>query len=438
MALGSTLPSGPASTAVTVTEARLGTIVSPTSSAGGTRTARSVRNRIPEPVLTTLPLGTLFELVGSRLSKRTLPVALASSIRLPVAGNVSPASTSIVSSCAGTTGGEASASGAVASVLATIRSDSGPMVPSRGAITAVAVGRYRNAAAPPTTRASATTASPTTSGVRPMDGRNDRPTGSGRNAPGRSCSMAGVSATTRAAGIAAGARPARFGPPLGGADDRGPRSVAGVVAGPMAEVAIPASVAATPAVAAPAEAVDAGASAPAAAVAPAVERSLSGERPFVLGVATVSLTRVPSASPSSLTAAASGPSPSGLTASGPSASDRSATGSASPDATPDAAAAATAPASASVPDRSSANEDSYSPTVAKIGRPADAASARVAPSPATMESRLPLVSASRARRRKLIRDVATREPYGSTTATRLPSVDRMRAAAEVISSSMSR
>ena len=37
-----------------------------------------------------------------------------------------------------------------------------------------------------------------------------------------------------------------------------------------------------------------------------------------------------------------------------------------------------------------------------------------------------------------MREVATREPYGSTTATRLPSADRMRAAAEVISSSMSR
>ena len=63
--------------------------MSPTSSAGGRLTARSVRNRIPDPVLTTLPLGIVFELVGSRLSNRTLPVALASSIRWPVAGNVS-------------------------------------------------------------------------------------------------------------------------------------------------------------------------------------------------------------------------------------------------------------------------------------------------------------------------------------------------------------
>ena len=148
-------------------------------------------------------------------------------------------------------------------------------------------------------------------------------------------------------------------------------------------------------------------------------RSLSGARAFDLGVATVSLTRVPSVKSSSPMAASS---------SGPSA----------PDATPEATAPARSPASPSVPERSSSNEDSYSPTVAKIGRPADAASARVAPSPATIESRLPLVSASRARRRKLMREVATREPYGSTTATRLPSDDRMRAAAEVISSSMSR
>ena len=274
-----------------------------------------------------------------------------------------------------------------------------------------------------------------TSGVRPIDGRNDRTTGSGRIVPGRSPSMAGVSATTRAAGITAGARPARFASPRGGADERGPRSVVG--AGPARRgspsrsaaaapaVAAPAEVA--PAVAAPAAAADA-ANAPAAAAAPAADRPLSGAvsgrslpdaGPFAFGVATVSLTRVPSASSSP---------PTGAAASGP----------ASPVATPEAAAAAKAPASASVPERSSSNEDSYSPTVAKIGRPADAASARVAPSPATIESRLPLVSASRARRRKLMREVATREPYGSTTATRLPSADRMRAAAEVISSSMSR
>ena len=141
MALGSTFPSGPASTAVTSTEARDGTICSPTSSAGGTVTARSVRNRTPDDVLTTAPRAIVFELVGSRLSKRTVPFALASSIRLPVAGKLSLASTSTVSSWAGTTGERRPDRARVAVVLATIRSDSGPMVASRGAMTAVAVGR---------------------------------------------------------------------------------------------------------------------------------------------------------------------------------------------------------------------------------------------------------------------------------------------------------
>ena len=81
---------------------------------------------------------------------------------------------------------------------------------------------------------------------------------------------------------------------------------------------------------------------------------------------------------------------------------------------------------------------SYSATDAKTGSPADAASARVAGSPATIDSRLSWVSASRASSRKLIRDVATREPYGRTTAIRAASEPRMRAAADVISSSTSR
>src|SRR3954454_22375629 len=59
---------------------------------------------------------------------------------------------------------------------------------------------------------------------------------------------------------------------------------------------------------------------------------------------------------------------------------------------------------------------SYSATVAKAGNPADAARARVAASPATIETRLSCVVASRDRRRKLIREVATRDPYGSTSA----------------------
>jgi hypothetical protein len=63
-------------------------------------------------------------------------------------------------------------------------------------------------------------------------------------------------------------------------------------------------------------------------------------------------------------------------------------------------------ASASVP----ANDDSYSATDPKTGNPADAASARVAGSPAITASCFSLMSASRDRSRKLIRDVATREP----------------------------
>ena len=56
--------------------------------------------------------------------------------------------------------------------------------------------------------------------------------------------------------------------------------------------------------------------------------------------------------------------------------------------------------------------DSYSATDAKTASPAEAARARVAGSPVTIDSRLSWVSASRDRSRKLIRDVATREPYG--------------------------
>ena len=51
---------------------------------------------------------------------------------------------------------------------------------------------------------------------------------------------------------------------------------------------------------------------------------------------------------------------------------------------------------------------------------------------------LVVVSASRDSSRKLIRDVATREPYGRTTAIRGASTSRIRVAAEVISSSTSR
>jgi len=71
-------------------------------------------------------------------------------------------------------------------------------------------------------------------------------------------------------------------------------------------------------------------------------------------------------------------------------------------------------------------------------RPAAAASARADESAATISIVLPRSAASRASSRKLIRDVASRDPYGSTSARRSASVDRIRAAADVISSSASR
>jgi len=109
---------------------------------------------------------------------------------------------------------------------------------------------------------------------------------------------------------------------------------------------------------------------------------------------------------------------------------------------PAPAAAAGATTGTAVPGRASsskpATDDSYSETEAKTGNPADAASARVAGSPDTIESRFSCSRASRVSNRKLIREVATREPYGRTTASCVASAPRMRAAAEVISSSTSR
>ena len=81
---------------------------------------------------------------------------------------------------------------------------------------------------------------------------------------------------------------------------------------------------------------------------------------------------------------------------------------------------------------------SYSPSDENTGSPADAASARAEVSGATMSRRRPLAWASRASSRKLIRDVATRDPNGSTRPIRVPSAVRIRVAAEVISSSGSR
>ena len=77
------------------------------------------------------------------------------------------------------------------------------------------------------------------------------------------------------------------------------------------------------------------------------------------------------------------------------------------------------------------------PTRRPAARPTPPAPASPGP-PATIDSRFSLLSASRDRSRKLIRDVATREPYGRTRATRRASLERIRAAADVISSSTSR
>ena len=90
------------------------------------------------------------------------------------------------------------------------------------------------------------------------------------------------------------------------------------------------------------------------------------------------------------------------------------------------------------PSSGASSAASYSPTDANTGMPAEAARARAEASGATMSSRLPLTIASRASSRKLIREVATRDPNGTTTATRVSAAARIRAAAEVISSSASR
>jgi hypothetical protein len=79
-----------------------------------------------------------------------------------------------------------------------------------------------------------------------------------------------------------------------------------------------------------------------------------------------------------------------------------------------------------------------SATEAKTGKPAEAASAREAASPDTIDSRRLLTSASRESSRKFIRDVAIRDPLGTTKATRVAAEERIRCAADVISSSTSR
>ena len=408
---GSTLPAGPGFTAVTLTLAAAGKIWRPTSSARGTVTERLVRNLTPDWVLTMLPRGIVLVAVKSLFRNRTVPVDSDSSTRLPVTGKVWVASTSTSVVTAGTV--LATGSGSVAVGLAMILSATGPIAVSRGAMVAVAVGKSRYAPTPPTTTANASTPAPTRSGVRSRPSRNERSPGAGRTRDpatrigGVGSGSTGVSATTRAAGTAAGARCAC----CSGAD--GTAAVTGVD---------PATAAAAPAAAAPAAAVgvssvtgvttDVIVSSP-VVVAP---RGLRPPAPRVDRVA-----EVPAAAPATPAAAA------------PAAA---APATAAPVAVP--VAASFASSSPVLEARSSAIDDSYSATVAKIGMPADAARARVAASPAMIDSRLPFSVASRASRRKLIRDVETRDPFGSTIAMRVPSEPRTRAAAVVISSSTSR
>ena len=141
MVPASTLPSGPPSTAVTLTLARAGKIVRPTSSARGTVSAAFVRKRMPDAVRTTLPAAIRFVLVGSRFSKRTVPVALVSSVRLPVAGNVSSTATGMLTALAGTT--PATGSGAVALGSATTVTWMGPTGSGCGVTTTLAEGSSR-------------------------------------------------------------------------------------------------------------------------------------------------------------------------------------------------------------------------------------------------------------------------------------------------------
>ncbi len=93
---------------------------------------------------------------------------------------------------------------------------------------------------------------------------------------------------------------------------------------------------------------------------------------------------------------------------------------------------------ASGPPSAALRASPYSTTEAKTGNPADAARARVDASGATIARRRLRDDASRARRRKLIRLVAIRDPAGRTRAMSTSSAVRIRDAAEVISSSMSR
>ena len=99
---GSTLPASPGFTAVTPTSASVGKTCNPTSRARPTVMVRSVRKRTPDWVLTTLPPAIVFDAVKSTLRNVTVPLACASSTRLPVVVNVSDTETGTSIRLAGT------------------------------------------------------------------------------------------------------------------------------------------------------------------------------------------------------------------------------------------------------------------------------------------------------------------------------------------------
>jgi hypothetical protein len=100
-----------------------------------------VRKRIPDPVRTILPAAIRLVLVGSRFSKRTVPVALVSSTRFPVALKVSLTATGIEISSAGTV--PRSGSACVAVVSATTVNVVGPIRSVFGVTAIVADGSKR-------------------------------------------------------------------------------------------------------------------------------------------------------------------------------------------------------------------------------------------------------------------------------------------------------
>ena len=109
-----------------------------------------------------------------------------------------------------------------------------------------------------------------------------------------------------------------------------------------------------------------------------------------------------------------------------------------PPASPDSSGVSGPPGSSTDAASASSTAVSYSATVPNAAIPAEAASARVPRSGVTIARSRPYACASRASSRKLIREVAIRDPIGSTIASRGSGDSRIRAAALVISSSTSR